>query len=137
MAKNAIGYGFPSNIVKVATKTADPGKPELFVWKESGCNITLTWTKPPSDDCPIRFYTVSYRQKEKRMGARSGVLINITDPTANQRVLMLNCTSTYEFRVKAWNELGGGYGGGYWTKMLLDCYAVPHYIVPVVTYPVD
>ena len=35
-------------------------------------------------------------------------MINITDPTANQQELMLNCTSTYEFKVKAWNELGAG-----------------------------
>ena len=35
-------------------------------------------------------------------------MINITDSTAKQRELMLNCTSTYEFQVRAWNELGGG-----------------------------
>ncbi|KAJ7371966.1 hypothetical protein OS493_021392 [Desmophyllum pertusum] len=108
MAKNKIGYGLPSNISKVSTKDTDPGKPVITERKVSGCNITLTWTKPPSDDCPIRFYTVSYRQKEKENGDKEWSVINITDPTAKQRELVLNCTSTYDFQVKAWNELGGG-----------------------------
>ncbi|KAJ7385105.1 hypothetical protein OS493_017473 [Desmophyllum pertusum] len=95
MAKNKIGFDYP-------------GKPVITERKVSGCNITLTWTKPPSDDCPIRFYTVSYRQKEKENGGKEWTVINITDPTAHQREFVLNCTSTYEFQVKAWNELGDG-----------------------------
>ena len=35
-------------------------------------------------------------------------MINITDATATERELMLNCTTTYEFQARAWNELGGG-----------------------------
>ena len=85
-----------------------PGRPEIIDRKVSGCNITLKWTKPLSEDCPILVYTVSYKQKETTHGGKEWTAINITDPTVNQQELMLNCTSTYEFQVKAWNELGGG-----------------------------
>lgn len=33
--------------------------------------------------------------------------INVTDPNANQQELILNCTTSYKFMVKAWNALGG------------------------------
>ena len=35
------------------------------------------------------------------------IVVNITDPTANQQELRLYCSTTYEFKVRAWNELGG------------------------------
>ncbi len=34
--------------------------------------------------------------------------MNITDPSAEQQELGLNCSTAYDFQVKAWNELGGG-----------------------------
>ena len=34
-------------------------------------------------------------------------MINVTDPKANHQEIALKCTTTYEFGVKAWNELGG------------------------------
>ena len=30
----------------------------------------------------------------------------MTDPNLNQQELILNCSTTYEFEVKAWNALG-------------------------------
>ena len=34
-------------------------------------------------------------------------IINVTDPDVNHQALVLNCTTTYVFEVKAWNEEGG------------------------------
>ncbi|XP_078371996.1 uncharacterized protein LOC144655586 [Oculina patagonica] len=109
MAGNKLGYSLPSVVVKVSTKEADrSGRPEIVDRKVSGCNVTLKWTAPLPNGCPILVYTVSYRQKETTRGAKIWTVMNITDPTANQQELRLNCSTTYEFQVKAWNELGGG-----------------------------
>ena len=67
----------------------------------------LKWIPPKSNDCPILFYTVSYRKQEATDDAKEWTAINITDPTVKQRELFLNCTTTYEFQVTAWNELTG------------------------------
>ena len=32
--------------------------------------------------------------------------MNVTGPNTNQRELMLKCSTTYEFEVVAWNEVG-------------------------------
>ena len=85
-----------------------PSRPEIIERKVSGCNLTLKWTTPQWNECPILFYTIRHRQKEATHGAKNWAVVNITDPTANQRELRLNCSTTYEFQVKAWNELGGG-----------------------------
>jgi hypothetical protein len=66
----------------------------------------LKWIPPQPNDCPILFYTVSYRKKETTGDAKEWTAMNITDPTVNQHELMLNCSTTYEFQVTAWNELG-------------------------------
>ena len=70
----------------------------------SRCNITLKWTKPPSNGCPILFYTVHYRQRGPRHDEWN--TINVTDPKVEQQELPLNCTTSYDFEVKAWNALG-------------------------------
>jgi len=75
--------------------------------KATGCNVILNWSLPQSNDCPILFYTVSYRKKETTGDAKEWTAINITDPKVNQQELMLSCTTTYAFRVTAWNKLGG------------------------------
>jgi len=75
--------------------------------KATGCNVILNWILPQSHNCPILFYTVSYRKKETTGDAKEWTAINITDPTVSQHGLTLSCTTTYEFRVTAWNELGG------------------------------
>ncbi|XP_078372013.1 uncharacterized protein LOC144655597 [Oculina patagonica] len=109
MARNKLGYSLPSEIVKVSTSDGDrPGRPEIVERKVSGCNMTLKWTAAPSNGCPILFYTVSYRQKETTHGAKNWTVMNITDPSAEQQELRLNCSTTYDFKIRAWNELGGG-----------------------------
>lgn len=70
------------------------------------CNVTLKWTRPASNDCPILFYTVHYRQKESRQVTDDWITTNVTDPNANQQALVLKCTTAYEFEVMAWNVLG-------------------------------
>lgn len=73
-----------------------------------GCNVTIKWTTPPSNGCPILFYTIKYIPKLTLHSNEPWTIVNVTDPTANKQKLMLNCSTTYEFRVKAWNNLGGG-----------------------------
>ena len=34
--------------------------------------------------------------------------MNVTDKGVKQTELILNCSTTYEFQARAWNELGGG-----------------------------
>lgn len=36
-------------------------------------------------------------------------IINVTNPAVNHQALALNCTTTYVFEVKAWNEKGGSH----------------------------
>ena len=62
-----------------------------------------------SKNCPILFYTISYRKKGAPPDAIEWTMINITDvkSTVNQVTIKLNCTTTYEFQSRAWNLLGG------------------------------
>lgn len=84
-----------------------PGTPDIIERKVSGCNVTLKWTTPLPKNCPIRFYTISYRQKGAPPDAIEWTVINITDVAVNQVTIKLNCTTTYEFQARAWNLLGG------------------------------
>ena len=74
-----------------------------------GCNVTIKWNEPSSNGCPILFYTVHYRQKAPRYEDLQWSVINVTDPVVNHQALTLNCTTTYVFEVKAWNEKGGSH----------------------------
>ena len=90
------------------TKFIDrPGSPEIVERKVSGCNVTLEWTSPKSTGCPILFYTISYRKKGLD-DDNTWTYVNVTDEGAKQTELILNCSTTYEFQARAWNELGGG-----------------------------
>ena len=84
-----------------------PGKPEVVV-EVSGCNVTVKWTTPPWKSCPILFYTIEFTGEQTLQDNKKWATINVTDPTVKKQELMLNCTTTYVFRVKAWNDLGGG-----------------------------
>ena len=88
--------------------TDRPGKPTITNTETEvpWCNITLKWTAPRSNDCPIRFYTVHYRLKKVQRVEGQWTTINVTDPNLNQQELILNCSTAYEFEVKAWNALG-------------------------------
>ena len=88
------------------TKFVDrPGSPEIVEQKVSGCNVTLEWISPKSTGCPILFYTISYRKKGDD---NTWTYVNVTDKGTKQTELILNCSTTYEFQARAWNELGGG-----------------------------
>ena len=82
-------------------------RPQIVDWKATGCSVILKWNPPQQNDCPILFYTVSYREKDTAGDAKKWTVINITDPTVNHHELMLNCSTTYEFQVTAWNEFSG------------------------------
>ena len=88
------------------TKFVDrPGSPEIVERRVSGCNVTLEWISPKSTGCPILFYTISYRKKGDD---NTWTYVNVTDKGTKQTELILNCSTTYEFQARAWNELGGG-----------------------------
>ena len=90
------------------TKFVDrPGSPEIVERKVSGCNVTLEWISPKSTGCPILFYTISYRKKGLD-DDNTWTYVNVTDEGIKQTELILNCSTTYEFQARAWNELGGG-----------------------------
>ena len=72
----------------------------------TGCNVTIKWNKPSSNGCPILFFTVHYKQKAPPYGDLDWSIVNVTDPGVNHQALVLNCSTTYEFEVKAWNEIG-------------------------------
>ena len=74
-----------------------------------GCNVTLKWTTPISNGCPISFYTVQYRQTKSGRVTEGWTTINVTGKKVNQQQLNLNCTTSYEFMVKAWNALGSSH----------------------------
>ena len=90
------------------TKFVDrPGSPEIVERKVSGCNVTLEWISPKSTGCPILFYTISYRKKGLD-DDNTWTYVNVTDGGIKQTELILNCSTTYDFQARAWNELGGG-----------------------------
>jgi len=108
MARNKIGFGWPS---RNFTKTGNADRPDTPTISNTetavpGCNVTLKWTKPPSNGCPILFYTVHYRRKTVGRDADGWSTINVTDPKMTQQELFLNCTTFYQFEVQAWNALG-------------------------------
>lgn len=102
--KKSIIQVFRSFLLKFSDQ---PGTPEIIERKVSGCNVTLKWTTLKSKNCPILFYTISYRKKGAPPDAIEWTMINITDVTVNQVTIKLNCTTTYEFQSRAWNLLGG------------------------------
>ena len=74
-----------------------------------GCNATIKWNKPASNGCPILFYTVHYKQKISGSKDTKWSIENVTDPNVNRHNVLLNCTATYLFEVKAWNREGGSH----------------------------
>ncbi|KAL9972475.1 hypothetical protein ACROYT_G018783 [Oculina patagonica] len=111
MAKNRVGYSLPSHRVIKTENTDRPDTPTISNTETivPGCNVTINWNKPPSNGCPILFYTVHYKQKGSRSEDMEWNIRNVTDPNANHQNLVLNCTTTYLFEVKAWNEEGGSH----------------------------
>ena len=83
-----------------------PGKPQIKDIKEQGCNVTVEWSKPPSNGCPILFYTIRYKQQKQLPDDKEWTEMNVTDPRTDQQELILNCATTYEFEVLAVNEIG-------------------------------
>lgn len=102
--KKSIIQVFRSFLLKFSDQ---PSTPEIIERKVSGCNVTLKWTTLKSKNCPILFYTISFRKKCAPPDAIEWAMINITDVTVNQVTIKLNCTTTYEFQSRAWNLLGG------------------------------
>ena len=84
-----------------------PDKPEITGdIKEHVCDVTIEWSKPSSNGCPILFYTIRYKEQKAYQDANDWEEINVTDPSTNQRELKLKCSTTYEFQVVASNEIG-------------------------------
>ena len=67
-----------------------------------GCFLNLSWETPSYNSCPITRYTVHYRQPNQLTKWQT------TSFRANRTEyhFRLNCSSTYEIMVLAWNERG-------------------------------
>ena len=99
---------FHSAVLNYFCFTDKPGKPVIrnTETEVSGCNITLHWTTPSSNGCSILFYTVRYRKKTSADNETRWMIRKVTKENSSQLRLILNCTSTYEFEVYAWNAKG-------------------------------
>ncbi|XP_078371879.1 receptor-type tyrosine-protein phosphatase F-like isoform X3 [Oculina patagonica] len=111
MAENSVGYSLPSHKLIKTKNTDRPDTPAISNTETTvpGCNVTITWDKPPSNGCPILFYTVQYKQKGPGSEDIEWRITNVTDSNVSHQKLALNCTTTYLFEVKAWNEEGGSH----------------------------
>lgn len=71
--------------------------------KPQGCYLALSWEIPSYNNCPITRYTVHYRQPNQLTKWQTK---NFIAPNETLYRLKLNCSSTYEIMVLAWNERG-------------------------------
>ena len=67
-----------------------------------GCYAALSWETPSYNTCPITRYTVHYRQSNQLIKWQTTFIAR----NINKYRLKLNCSSTYEIMVLAWNERG-------------------------------
>ena len=68
-----------------------------------GCYLALSWEIPSYNNCPITRYTVHYRLPNQLTKWQTTSFIA---PNETLYRLKLNCSSTYEIMVLAWNERG-------------------------------
>ena len=67
-----------------------------------GCYAALSWETPSCNTCPITRYTVHYRQSNQLIKWQTTFIAR----NKSKYRLQLNCSSTYEIMVLAWNERG-------------------------------
>ena len=67
-----------------------------------GCYAALSWETLSYNTCPITQYTVHYRQSNQLIKWQTTFIAR----NINKYRLKLNCSSTYEIMVLAWNERG-------------------------------
>ena len=71
--------------------------------KPDGCYAALSWKTLPYNNCPITRYSVHYRTSNQLIKWQT---INLIAPNKTKYRLKLNCSSTYEIMVLAWNKRG-------------------------------
>lgn len=81
-----------------------PDKPVIKQITSKGCVAALQWIGPAPRECPVLFYKIRY--KEEKATKSEWNEINVTDPGAKKLELTLECVTTYQFEVLAWNTLG-------------------------------
>ena len=68
----------------------------------NGCYAALSWETPSYHTCPITRYTVHYRQSNQLIKWQTTFIAR----NISEYRLKLNCSTTYEIMVLAWNERG-------------------------------
>ncbi|CAH3115182.1 unnamed protein product, partial [Porites lobata] len=71
--------------------------------KPDGCYAALSWKTPTYNNCPITRYSVHYKPSNQLIKWQT---TNLLAPNKTKYRLKLNCSSTYEIMVLAWNERG-------------------------------
>ena len=70
---------------------------------ENVCDVFVRWPREPSSsDCPVLFYTISYR----RHGENEWTRLNITGKNTGSHRILTECFTEYEFQLVATNEVG-------------------------------
>ena len=85
-----------------------PSPPTINIPKTEtlNCNVSLVWSKPANNGCPLTMYSVYYRQIQLQETGDPWYEINITGVSKTRHVLSLKCDTQYMIEVSAWNELG-------------------------------
>ena len=71
-----------------------------------GCYAALSWESPSYNTCPITRYTIHYRQSNQAKNWQKWQKTSFIAPNITKYRLKLNCNSTYQIMVLAWNERG-------------------------------
>ena len=70
---------------------------------ENDCAVFVRWLRElSSSDCPVLFHTISYRRQGKIEWTR----LNITEGNTNREKIKTHCSTEYEYKVLAWNDVG-------------------------------
>lgn len=72
----------------------------------SGCDVSIKWSSPPDNGCPLTLYTVYYREVQSTSEDGYWHQINVTVNVTSVDLPSLKCNTEYAFKVSAWNDLG-------------------------------
>jgi len=99
---------FPNPYNAFSNFSGVPLPPTINISKSEklSCNVSLVWSKPANNGCPLTMYSVYYRQIQPRETGDPWYKVNITDVSKTHYPLSLKCNTQYMVEISAWNELG-------------------------------
>lgn len=83
-----------------------PRHPFIKNVTQDECDAVIKWSMPPSKDCPILFYKITYRKSS--LGDQESNEVTVANTGVNQKKLSLECNTAYNFQVSAVNKVGSG-----------------------------